>query len=413
MSVLIVADNASSRFGGEAFLPFNYFRLLRARNIDVRLLVHDRNKSELTAKFPEDLDRLYFVRDTLLHQTLSRLGSYLPRRVAEMTTGLVIQLTTQSAQRRLIQELVKVHRIEILHVPIPVSPKAPSLIYGFGLPVVFGPLNGGMEYPEAFRREEGKLSRFAVALGRGFSSLLNLTFAGKRHARLLLVANARTRKALPPGSSSCVVDLVENGVDFTVWRRGEIPATQNHQLRLVFVGRLVDWKAVEIVIEAIQQLRGDPPVSFEIIGDGPMRAAWEKLSHDMGLNSSVRFLGWMNQENCARRLEEAHVFVLPSLFEAGGAAVLEAMAMGLPVIATAWGGPTDYLDESCGLLIPPSSREDLVLGFVAAIRMLARSPDLRDRLGEAGYRKARQYFDWEKKIDRILELYDLAMRPKH
>jgi glycosyltransferase involved in cell wall biosynthesis len=142
-----------------------------------------------------------------------------------------------------------------------------------------------------------------------------------------------------------------------------------------------------------------------------MRPVWEKLSHDMGLKAIAKFSGWMNQADCARRLDAADVLVLPSLFESGGAVVLEAMAMGLPVIATAWGGPLDYLDSSCGVLVAPNSREGLVAGFVSAIMMLADSSDLRHQLGEAGYRRARLYFDWEKKIDRILELYDLAIKP--
>jgi glycosyltransferase involved in cell wall biosynthesis len=374
------------------------------------LLVHDRNRPGLTTQFPEDQDRLHFVKDTLLHKIVFRFGNFLPRRVADVTTGLVIHLTTQIAQRRLVRKLSKLHHFDVIHVPVPVSPKAPSLLYGFGLPVIFGPMNGGMEYPPAFRREEGRLSRFAVALGRGLASFLNLVFPGKRRARLLLVANARTRNALPHGIKSCVIDLVENGVDFAVWRRSKIRAATGRQVRLIFVGRLVDWKAIEIVFEAIKRLSGDHRLSFEIIGDGPMRPLWEKLSHDMGLKDIASFSGWMNQADCARRLDAADVLVLPSLFESGGAVVLEAMAMGLPVIATAWGGPLDYLDDSCGVLVAPQSREALVTGFATAIMMLADSPDLRHRLGEAGYQRAKRYFDWEKKIDRILELYDLALK---
>jgi hypothetical protein len=70
MRIIIVADNASSLFGGEAFIPLNYFRLLRARNADVRLIVHARNKSELIGRFPDEKDRLYFVEDTSLHKAL-------------------------------------------------------------------------------------------------------------------------------------------------------------------------------------------------------------------------------------------------------------------------------------------------------------------------------------------------------
>jgi glycosyltransferase involved in cell wall biosynthesis len=410
MRVLIVADNASSQFGGEAFLPFNYFRLLRARGVDTRLLVHDRNRSGLTTQFPEELDRLHYVKDTILHKVLFRFGNMLPGRVADVTTGFLIYLTTQIAQRRAIRKLSYSYGFDVIHVPIPVSPKAPSLLYGFGLPVIFGPMNGGMEYPPAFRREEGMLSRFAVAVGRGLASFLNVVFPGKRQARLLLVANARTRKALPRSIKSRVIDLVENGVDFSVWSRSEVRAAPVRKLRLIFVGRLVDWKAIDIVFEAIKRLNGAAQVSFEIIGDGPMRAIWEKRSHDMGLGEIASFKGWMNQAQCASRLEASDVFVLPSLFESGGAVVLEAMAMGLPVIATAWGGPLDYLDESCGVLVSPRSRENLVEGFANAIMMLAKSPALRMRLGEAGYARAKRNFDWEKKIDRILELYELARK---
>ncbi len=176
MHIIIVADNASSLFGGEAFIPLNYFRLLRARDIDVRLVVHARNKPELVRRFPDDHERLFFVEDTWLHKALFRFGQYLPRRLADATTGLLIHLTTQSAQRRIVRDLIKTHHIHVVHQPIPVSPKTPSLMYGLGVPVIIGPLNGGMEYPPAFRGEHGMLSRFALLLGREAGNLFNLLF---------------------------------------------------------------------------------------------------------------------------------------------------------------------------------------------------------------------------------------------
>jgi glycosyltransferase involved in cell wall biosynthesis len=410
MRILIVASNASRRFGGEAFIPLNYFRLLRRRSMDVRLVVHARNRPELTALFPDDLDRLCFVDDTSLHKKLNRFGQILPRRLADATTGFIIHLTTQLAQRRIIRELVKAHAIDVVHEPIPVSPKAPSLMWGLGAAVVIGPLNGGMGYPEAFRRERNFISELALDSGRALANFVNLLLPGKRRADVVLVANRRTQEALPTGIAGQVIELVENGVDLSIWKRRSIDRSTSDTVRFVFVGRLIDWKAIDIVLAAMHRLKGQLRVSFEIIGDGPMRETWQDLSNQLGLGANVQFTQWLSQEECALRLQQADVFVLPSLFECGGAVVLEAMAMGLPVIATAWGGPTDYLDQSCGILVKPDSRESLIAGFASAMTMLIQSPALRERLGQAGFARARTEFDWERKVDRITDLYELAIK---
>lgn len=412
MRIIIAADNASSRFGGEAFIPLNYFRLLRARKEDVRLVVHARNKSELTLRFPDELDRLYFVDDTPMHKALFWFGRLLPRRLADATTGLLIHLSTQLHQRRIVRELVKTHRVEVVHIPIPVSPKTPSLMWGLGAAVVIGPLNGGMEYPEAFRRERSFLSGLAFTFGRWFANAVNVLIPGKRRADVILVANRRTREALPRGITGHILELVENGVDFSIWQQGSIRKEKKDLIQFVFVGRLIDWKALDVVLEAMRRLHDRLPISLEVIGDGPMRESWQSLANESGLGPVVKFSGWLSQDSCAMRLQQADVLVLPSLFECGGAVVLEAMAVGLPVIATAWGGPIDYLDESCGILVKPQSREALIVGFASAMEELATSPDLRDRLGRTGHARARQYFDWEAKINRIKSVYELAVASK-
>jgi glycosyltransferase involved in cell wall biosynthesis len=168
---------------------------------------------------------------------------------------------------------------------------------------------------------------------------------------------------------------------------------------------MVDWKALDLVIEALREV---PGASLDAIGDGPMRADWQSLAQAHGVAERVRFLGWLSQAECARHLATCCALVLPSLFECGGAVVLEAMAMARPVIATAWGGPLDYLDETCGILIPPTSREAIVEGFAAAMVRLMKFPEAAHGMGVAGRQKLLRDFDWNVKIERVLETYELA-----
>ncbi len=102
---------------------------------------------------------------------------------------------------------------------------------------------------------------------------------------------------------------------------------------------------------------------------------------DLGLNGAVRFHGFRPQAECAEILQRADALILNSLYECGGAVVLEAMSMGLPVIGPDWGGPADYLDETCGILVHPCPRETYAARIAEAIGELAADPERRVQMG--------------------------------
>ena len=401
MKVCIVAEHASTRFGGEAILPVHYFRLLRARGIESWLVVHARTRDELAELFPQDLDRIMFVPDLWIHKLIFHLSRYLPRRVSEATLGLLNQLITQFCQRAIVRKLIRDKQIDVVHQPIPVAPRFPSVIFGLGVPVLIGPLNGGMDYPPAFRRIESWMSRWVIALARVFTNSANTLLPGKKNADVVLVANERTRRALPSGIRGSVIEVVENGIDSSLWM-GTSKKSENPAFHFVFIGRLADWKALDVVIRALEKL---PSAELEVIGDGPMLESWKSLASELGLKDRVHFVGWLPQQECANRLQSAIALVLPSLYECGGAVVLEAMAMGKPVIATRWGGPADYLDETCGILVEPESYSNLVSGFANAMQTLIQSPELARTMGAAGRERALRDFDWQRKIDQIIVIY--------
>ncbi len=415
VSVLIATEHASARFGGEAALPLHYFRVMRARGIDVRMITHARVRDELSSSFPDDADRIFYIEDARLHRLMWRLGRFLPGRLSYITTGFVSRVSTQLAQRRLARQLVARHRIDVVHQPMPVSPREPSLLHGLGAPVVIGPLNGNMEFPAAFRTTSEKRMAFIEKIARSFTETLNALMPGKRRAAAIMVANERTRRALPGKLRGEVLQIPENGVDLDLWQeRAPSPEAQPPRVttQMIFMGRLISLKAVDLLLIAFERARAQAPMSLTVLGDGEEGPALRALARKLGIAAdapgqpgTVFFAGWKTQAECARQLRDADVLLLPSLRECGGAVVLEAMACRLPVIATAWGGPLDYLDATTGILVPPTSRDDFIAGLTDAMVRLSQSPELRRRLGDAARARIEAEFDWERKMDAILALY--------
>ena len=419
--VLIVAEHASFKFGGEAALPIHYYRILRQRNVPTWLVVHERTRAELEALFPQDQDRIFYVADTAWHRFLWRISKRFPQQLGRFTIEFVMRLMTQSAQRAMIRRLIPAHQIDVIHQPIPVSPKEPSMIFGMGVPVIIGPMNGGMVYPPAFRKLQSRAERISLYVLRRLASIMNFLIPGKRRATILLVANERTRAALPDGLCKHVAMIVENGVDLSLWKgsRSSGNGASLRPVQFVFLGRLVDWKAVDLLLLAFKRAAIQAPMSLSIIGDGIERDALEQMARQLELMGhgdnqpgQVTFCGWMSQAECAVRLRECDALVLPSLMECGGAVVLEAMAMEIPVIATAWGGPADYLDPTCGILVEPSSREAFIANLALALVRLAKHPEERIAMGKAGRSKIIEQFDWNAKVECVYAVYrDVVENP--
>jgi glycosyltransferase involved in cell wall biosynthesis len=127
------------------------------------------------------------------------------------------------------------------------------------------------------------------------------------------------------------MELVENGVDFSVWRsNSSLSKAATGQVHFIFLGRPIDLKAVYLLQEAFAAVLAQTDAVLEIIGDGDIRGELEAQTARLGIDSSVVFSGWLSQEQCALKLQQADALVRPSLREGGGAVVLEAMPWGCP-----------------------------------------------------------------------------------
>ncbi|MGZ8271409.1 MAG: glycosyltransferase, partial [Methylophilus sp.] len=362
LNILIVCEHASNVFGGEAMLPLNYFRMLSKTQHKPYLITHERVKASIQQIEDIDQEAVFYLPDTKMHILLHRYSKILPERLGIVTFGFLMHLITQFYQWKVARQVIKTKNIDIVHEPAPVSATQPSAMFALGVPVMIGPMNGGMTFPKAFEHMSGRVEKVVYKLIRVFSALYNLLIPGKFFADILLVANKRTANSLPKFRRGQVVELVENGTFTTK----DVPATSDKTegLNVIYVGRLVDWKTIDIVIDAVAKTK--TKAHLKIVGDGAERNALEQYARNKNV-SNIEFLGLVPHAEVNRYYDEADIFVLPSIRECGGAVVLEAMSRGLPVIATNWGGPADYITEDTGFLVDPKSRDYMVDEFTRII----------------------------------------------
>lgn len=407
LGVLVVAENASMDMGGESSLAVHWFLGLLKEGVNAHLLVHDRRKTELDQSLSRFASRIHYVPDILVQKISWQIGKILPAHVKSFTSEWLVHLITQFMQRRAARSLIEQFEIDIVHEPTPVTPRLPSMMYGLGVPVVIGPMNGNMIYPPGFH-SSFFLERAFVPMARRLSGLANYLIPGKPRAEVLLVANERTRSALPKGCKGKVEMLCENGVDPDIWQRPDgLPARLADELRLVFLGRLVGWKGVDMVLDVFAEVKKQTPsAELWIIGDGPERQRLQRQAGALGLSRAVTFHGWMAPEECPRLLAQCDVFLYPSVFDCGGAVVLEAMSLGLTVVALNWGGPGDYLASGGGVLVEPVGRQQSIAELAKAVQAL--TPSKRREFGEAARLKIADHYTWPAKIRQILRIYQQA-----
>lgn len=170
---------------------------------------------------------------------------------------------------------------------------------------------------------------------------------------------------------------------------------------LLVVAALYPRKGIDVLLDALARLadEGLRPALW-IAGDGPVRAALEQQSRELGLVHQVRFLG--ERGDVPDLLAACDVFILPSRSEGLGVAALEAMAAGRAIVASRVGGLAEAVsDEHTGLLVPPGDPDALA----SALTRLLRDPALRARLASAGPARVARNFGAEQLVAAYEDLY--------
>jgi len=171
---------------------------------------------------------------------------------------------------------------------------------------------------------------------------------------------------------------------------------------ILFVGRLVREKGIEILLKAIKILKGEysRKLKIAIVGDGELKENLNNLTAELGVNREVKFLGV--RKDVKELMVSSKIFVLPSRWEGFGIVIIEAMSNMLPVIATNVGGIPELIEDGKdGILVPPENPKALA----RAISNLLENEELREKLSKTAYRKVREKYSINAYSVRMLDFY--------
>ena len=176
-----------------------------------------------------------------------------------------------------------------------------------------------------------------------------------------------------------------------------------HRPTVLYIGRLVPEKGQAVLLEAVAELaRRGTDVEVALAGEGSLRVDLEAKAGRLGIADRVRFLGAVGQDELRRLYEGAAIFCLPSFAEGVPVVLMEAMAMGLPVVTTPIAGIPELIEDGrSGVLVAPG-RPDRLADSLAT---LAGDGELRQRLGEAGREAVERGFDCETTAAQLRDVF--------
>ncbi|MCG5434122.1 glycosyltransferase family 4 protein [Mycobacterium sp. MYCO198283] len=224
-----------------------------------------------------------------------------------------------------------------------------------------------------------------------------LELAGERRADAVLTLTHRLRDGLlADGVPAGRIRVIPSGVNPDLFDGAAEPARTGD--RVVFVGRLHPQKGVDTAVRALPML---PGVTLVLAGDGPDRAELARLAQRLGVADRVEFLGFVPHDRVPQLLADADLFVMPSQYEELGTAIVEAMASGVPVVASNIGGIPQLVDDGeTGVLVPPGDPAELA----AACRALLADPARSALMAKKALARTAAY-QWPALADRVLAVY--------
>jgi glycosyltransferase involved in cell wall biosynthesis len=297
----------------------------------------------------------------------------------------------------------------------------PTFLAWLPIPFIWGPIGGGEAVPFTSISAlswRGRLIQYArYVLIR--TAMWNPFFVYAVRKAVAIIARTKESKDVFPARYHDKIDIMlETGISVAQLEQ-YTPARlrSGGAIKLVYTGRLIDTKNVSLALAAMAEvLKRRSDVIFTIVGDGPLKFSLIALAEHLGISKNVNFVGVISHSEVIDYLQESDIFVFPSLKEGGTWSLIEAMAVGLPVVCIDNAGMHIITDEQCAIRIKPSAATSMRQQMADAIIHLIDTPEQRMQMGASGRQRLQSTLLWQYKgefMQRLFERLDRKMPAAH
>jgi glycosyltransferase involved in cell wall biosynthesis len=303
-------------------------------------------------------------------------------------------------------ELDAEYNFDIVHQLNMVGYREPGYLYKLNKPLVWGPIGGMCISPWKLLPSMGLygflyyFSRNIVNLWQMYFKLRVRTFANKSHT--IIAATKDNQDGIMKVWKKKSIIIPEVGFVDTCEKI--YPSYRNGILKICWSGQHTPGKALNLLIKALNLLDYKNDIELHVIGEGKYTKRWKKMADKFHLHN-IKWYGWVQREQAIDIMRQCHVLCITSQTDLTSTVLLEALSLGLPVIALDHCGFSNVITENCGIKIPIHSQKQVIADFAKAIDCLAENENYRQQLAAGAFERAKD-FTWEKKAEKINLLYN-------
>ena len=273
---------------------------------------------------------------------------------------------------------------------------------------IWGPMGGGECVPFPFigvlpfKQRIVQLFRYIL----NYTTVINpLILLPACKSEVILARTPNTKDIMPFFTRKKTRVLLETAMEDEIFKR-EKKEYGAEVIKMVISARFISIKNIPLVIKALKYIQTSKPWKLTLLGSGPDKKLIENTIKAEGVGQQVSIIPYLPREEALDMIEHSDIFIFPSLKEGGTWALMEAMAIGLPVVCLDWAGMAVETTSDTAIQIPVSNSRKMEKDFGHAISLLINSPQLRKQIGQAARKRIKEVFNWNAKGLYMEALFD-------